>query len=187
MISLRLSHSEASHRPQPPVEALHALGETAAWCTLHSLGTDSIRSSLLDPHSSLSIATLNELGIDAFVKAKRESYKEAVESIRRKRSGLLRETKAQPFEPAETQKLGKLLLYEAMETVSDGAAEASSHGFFDMEDAPPWDTWFWHKGGTIFCWVPNSLVSDVQAGIDANPVDCIRWANWAALGSLINR
>jgi hypothetical protein len=187
MISLGLSHAEASDRPQPPVEVTRALGEAAAWCTLHPLGTDNLRSSLLDPHSSLTVPTLNELGIDAFVKAKRESYKQAVESIQRKRSEWLRKAKSRPFEPTETQSLGRLLLYEAMETVSDGAAEASSHSFYDVEDAPPWDTWFWYKDGTIFCWVPDALVSDAQAGIDANPVDCIHWANWSALGSLINR
>ena len=81
--------------------------------------------------------------------------------------------------------MGKLLLYEFMETVSDGAAAISSRGFFDVEDAPPWDTWFWYAGGTIFCWVPNLLVIDAQAGIDANPVDCIRWAVWSKLPALL--
>ncbi len=187
MISLGLSNPEMSDSLQPSVEVTRVLGETAAWCTLHPLRSGSLRSLLLDPRSILSIPTFNELGIDAFVKAKHESYRQAVESIQRKRSDLLREAKAQPIEAAGTQSLGKLLLYEAMETVSDGAAEASSHGFFDMEDAPPSDTWFWYKDGTIFCWVPDSLVTDAQAGIDANPVDCIRWANWSALSSLINR
>ena len=187
MISLGLSDPEMSDSPQPPVEVTRTLGETAAWCTLHLRQADGLRSSFLDPHSILSVPALNELGIDAFVKVKRESYRQAVESIQRKRSELLREAKAQPLEAAETQSLGRLLLYEAMETVSDGAAEASSLGFFDMEDAPPWDTWFWHKDGTIFCWVPDSLVTNAQAGIDANAVDCIRWANWSALSSLANR
>ena len=132
------------------------------------------------------VPSLNELGIDAFVKVKRDSYRQASESIRQKRSEILRDASTGPVDPVEAQALGRLLLYEAMETVSDGAAEASSHGFFDMEDAPPWDTWFWHKDGTIFCWVPDSLVSDVQAGIDANPVDCIHWASWSALSKLIN-
>jgi len=187
MISLGLSHAEASDGPQPPVEVIRALGEAAAWCALHPLGTDKLRSSLLDPRTSLSVPTLNELGIDAFVKAKRESYKQAVASIQRKRSEWLREAEARPLELTETQRLGRLLLYEAMETVSDGAAEASSRSFYDVEDAPPWDTWFWYKDDTIFCWVPDALVSDAQAGIDANPVDCIHWANWSALGALINR
>lgn len=187
MISLGHSHPEMSDSPQSPIEVTRALGETAAWCTLDLRGADSLRNSLLDPRSILSIPTLNEVGIDAFAQAKRKSYRQAVESVQRKRSELLREAKAQSFEAAETQSLGRLLLYEAMETVSAGAAEACSHGFFDMEDAPLWNTWLWHKDGTIFCWVPDSLVTDAQAGIDANPVDCIHRANWSALSLLVNR
>lgn len=185
MISLGLSNSETSGHSQPHFEALRALGEAAVWCTRHPLRADGLRSLMLDPHSILSVPPLSELGIDAFVKAKRDSYQQAAESIKRKRSEFLRDATTQPLEPAKAQTIGRLLLYEAMETVSDGAAEASSHGFFDVEDAPPWDTWFWHEDGRIFCWVPESLVSDAQAGIDANPVDCVRWANWSALSALI--
>ena len=181
MISLGLSSSEKSGCSEPPVAALRALGETAAWCTRHPLRPEGLRSSALDPRSILSVPVFNELGIDAFVKVTRDSYQQATESINRRRSELLRDAATQPVEPADAQMRGRLLLYEAMETVSDGAAEASSHGFFDIEDAPPWDTWFWHREGTIFCWVPESLVSSAQAGIGENPVDCIHWANWSAL------
>ncbi len=141
---------------------------------------------MLDPSAILSIPALNELGLDAFVKAKRGSYQHAIESIKRKRSELLPDAMAQSVEAAVAQLQGRLLLYDPLETVSDGAAEAASHGFFDVEDAPPWDTWFWLKEGTIFCWVPQSLISDAQAGIDANPVECIRWADWSKLAALIN-
>jgi len=82
---------------------------------------------------------------------------------------------------AMAQSQGRLLLYEPLETVDDGAAAVSSQGFFDVEDAPPWDTWFVYSGGSIFCWVPNSLVKKAQAGIDANPVDCIHWCDWSRL------
>jgi len=63
-----------------------------------------------------------------------------------------------------------------METVDCGAAEAISHGFFDLHDSPPWDTWFWYSEGTILAWVPEGFLNRAQAGIDANPVDCIHWA-----------
>ena len=186
MISLRLSTSETSDRPQAPVEVLRALGETAAWCTRQPRRANRLRSSMLDPQSVLRVPALHELGIDAFVQVKRDSYQQAVESIKQKRSEFLRDATTHPVEPVEAQALGRLLLYESMESVWDGAAEASSHGFFDIEDAPPWDTWFWHKDGTIFCWVPKSLAADAQAGIDANPVDCIHWANWSAFSTLIS-
>jgi hypothetical protein len=187
MISLGFTNSGTGRQSQPPVEVLRAIGETTAWCTHRLLRADDLRSSTLDPSPTLGVPSFKELGIDAFVKAKRDSYQRATESIKRKRSEVLCNAATPTVEPAEAQALGRLLLYEAMETVSDGAAEASSHGFFDIEDAPPWDTWFWYKEGTIFCWVPESLVSDAQAGIDVNPVDCIRWANWSALSALINR
>ena len=187
MISLGLSNSGIGRNSQPPVEVLDAIGQTAAWCTYCSLRADGLRNSSLDPSPALNVPTLDELGIDAFVTAKRDSYQRATESIRRKRFELLRGVATQPVKLVEVQVLGRLLLYEPMETVSDGAAEASSRGFFDAEDAPPWDTWFWLKESTIFCWVPESLISDAQAGIDANPVDCIRWADWSKLSALINR
>jgi hypothetical protein len=75
----------------------------------------------------------------------------------------------------------KLLLYFPLETVHDGAAEAASRGFYDIEDAPPWDTWFLYENDAVFCCVPEPAISAAQAGIDANPVDCIHWANWSEL------
>lgn len=186
MISLGLSNSVTGRNSQPPVEVVHAIGETAAWCTYCPFRADDLRSSSLDPSHALSVPTLDELGIDAFVTAKRDSYQGATELIKRNRFEWLRDAATQPVKLAEAQVLGRLLLYEPMETVSDGAAEALSRGFFDAEDAPPWDTWFWLKERTIFCWVPESLISDAQAGIDANPVDCIRWADWSELSTLIN-
>jgi hypothetical protein len=76
---------------------------------------------------------------------------------------------------------GRLLLYEPLETVTDGASDSSSRGFFDIEDAPPWDMWFLYSRGSIFSWVPEALAQDAQAGIDANPVDCIHWCHWPKL------
>jgi hypothetical protein len=131
MISLGLSSSGTGRNSQPPVEVLHAIGETAAWCTHCSLRADGLRSSSLDPSPALNVPTLDELGVDAFVTAKRDSYQRATESIKRKRFELLRDAATQPVKLAEAQVLGRLVLYEPMETVSDGAAEAASRGFFD--------------------------------------------------------
>src|SRR5271163_2440722 len=36
---------------------------------------------------------------------------------------------------------GRFLLYVPEENCSDGASEHASTGFFDEDDAPPWDTW----------------------------------------------
>jgi hypothetical protein len=70
---------------------------------------------------------------------------------------------------------GRLLHYDPRENVSDGASRYASNGFFDPNDAPPWDTWVDYSDGTLTSWVPDLLVPLAQAGIDANVVDCIGW------------
>jgi hypothetical protein len=70
---------------------------------------------------------------------------------------------------------GKFLLYVPEENVSDGASELFSLGFFDENDAPPWDTWVAFSKNTLLSWVPSELVHLVQHGIDVNAVDCIHW------------
>jgi hypothetical protein len=71
---------------------------------------------------------------------------------------------------------GRLLVYEPSENVSDGASRYASQGFYDPSDAPPWDSWVHYSDGSLICWVPAVLIPLCQSGIDANPVDCIRWA-----------
>ncbi len=70
---------------------------------------------------------------------------------------------------------GRLLHYEPYENLADGASEYSSNGFFDVHDAPPWDTWISFDGRRLVSWVPAVLIPLAQAGLDANAVDCIRW------------
>jgi hypothetical protein len=74
------------------------------------------------------------------------------------------------------------LRYAPDETVSDGASEEVTHGFFNIEEEPPWDLWLgwvveksgW-PWGYLVCWIPPTFVETVQDGIDVNPVDCIGW------------
>jgi hypothetical protein len=37
--------------------------------------------------------------------------------------------------------------------------------------------WVSYDRGELISWVPNALISLAQEGIDANPVDCIHWAD----------
>lgn len=90
------------------------------------------------------------------------------------------------FESIDVLSKSKLLTYEPLETVDDGAAEASSMGFYDVHDAPPWDCWFLYGDHAVFCCVPEFAISHAQNGIDANPVDCIRWADWSRLARIEN-
>jgi hypothetical protein len=79
---------------------------------------------------------------------------------------------------------GRLLAYFPDDELSDGAAEAETRGFFDVNNAPPWDTWvalFRDEGGDVstsdclVSWVPGTLVKSVDRGIFVNPEGCIRW------------
>jgi hypothetical protein len=70
---------------------------------------------------------------------------------------------------------GRLLLYSPSENLACGAAEASSNGFFDVNNIPPWDIWVDFSEGTLVSWVPPALIDVAQMGIYVNPEECIRW------------
>lgn len=164
-----------------------ALVETSAWCSLKKTLSHDLRSPEIDPSTSLEFRDWSaaQESIHAWGQAKQENYRLAVLQLTQRRSDLLRERNVSISNGyKKIQVAGRLLLYFPRETVSDGAAEESSRKFFDIEDAPPWDTWFWNSNGTILSWVPEDFISRSQAGIDANPVDCIHWADWQQLPRL---
>jgi hypothetical protein len=72
---------------------------------------------------------------------------------------------------------GRILLYAGDENVCDGASKYSSKGYFDAADAPPWDSWVCFDGIYLVCWVPPVFLGPANAGIDVNPVECIKWAD----------
>jgi hypothetical protein len=172
---------EIVERRDPSSAVLQALSETVAWCLSKSLQSGQLRSRELDPSAILKVPSLDEVGVDVLLQKMRESYQRAIYEINEARSILIRDTNIKTADRALAQSRGKLLLYHPLETVTDGAAASSSRGFFDISDAPPWDTWFLYSGDTIFSWVPESWVPNAQAGIDANPVDCIHWCAWSKL------
>jgi hypothetical protein len=79
---------------------------------------------------------------------------------------------------------GRLMVYFPDAELSDGAAEIESRGFFDVSNAPPWDTWIAlcrddradiSSRDHVVSWVPKELVELADRGIDVNPEQCIRW------------
>ncbi len=103
---------------------------------------------------------------------------EVVSSVVLRRSQLL-SSETNPAEGKSDSDLrgGRLLLYAPDENLADGAAKYSSYGFFDVDNAPPWDAWLAFSRGTLLSWVPPQLLTLVQSGIDVNPECCIRWMN----------
>jgi hypothetical protein len=162
---------------------LRSVSEAATWCSHQPSSGNQFRSPELNPSAFLDIPSFSHSSesIEARIDKKQDSYRQAISWINQTRSELLKKAGIATSDAADALSKSKLLLYEPLETVSDGAAEAGSLGFYDLEDAPPWDTWFLYAGNAIFCYVPESAISAAQDGIDANPVDCIHWANWFEL------
>jgi hypothetical protein len=168
-------------RREPSSVVLKALSETVSWCLNRSLQSNRLRSPELDPSAILKFPSSAEVDVEVLIQTMRERYRRAIHAINEMRSTLVRDAKMEIADPAFARSKGKLLLYEPLETVEDGAAASGSRDFFDMRDAPPWDTWFLSSGDAILSWVPESVIPNAQAGIDANPVDCIHWCDWSEL------
>jgi hypothetical protein len=71
---------------------------------------------------------------------------------------------------------GRIVAFQPGETLSDGAADAVTAGFFDLNNTPPWDTWVGFREGTLYAWIPQALEIVVQEAIEVNPEQCLKWA-----------
>ena len=161
-------------------EILQAISEVVTWCS-----GKPFRSHELDPSAILDIPDYSHAeSIEAWIVKKRDCYRRATSWINQTRTELLKTASIQTVEAGEALSKSKLLIYEPLETVDDGAAEAASVGFYDVHDAPPWDTWILHVDHAVLCCVPDFAIGRAQDGIDANPVDCIHWADWSRLARI---
>jgi hypothetical protein len=87
---------------------------------------------------------------------------------------------------------GRLVAYFPSFNLADGWAETQSKGFLDVDNIPPYDTWVWwvrsvsrveyadHRtseleASYLVAWVPPDFIELADAGVRANPEDCIRW------------
>jgi hypothetical protein len=183
---LGLFTADLQREPSPAV--LRSISEAATWCSYWRVSGNPFRSPELDPFAILDIPDFSHDSetIEAWIHKKADSYRRAISWINQTRSELLKNSGIATSDAVDALSKNKLLLYEPLETVSDWAAQEASLGFYDVEDAPPWDTWFLYAGNTVFCCVPESAISSAQAGIDANPVDCIHWAKWSELARRSN-
>jgi hypothetical protein len=83
---------------------------------------------------------------------------------------------------------GRLLVYFPDLDLACGAAEAESAGYFDLDNAPAWDTWVAmlqddaetrRDTPYLVAWVPAELVALADRGIHVNPEECIQWLDHA--------
>ena len=145
------------------------LAETEAWCEPRARASDhaaSLRSDSLRPR-------VLEVDRSRIVRSVADA---------RAQSLLVQNARGDPI--ASGLAGGRLLAYFPDAELSDGAAEVETRGFFDINNAPPWDTWvalFRDEGrdlstrDCVVSWVPERLVLLVDRGIFVNPEQCIRW------------
>lgn len=79
---------------------------------------------------------------------------------------------------------GKLLVYFPEINLACGAAEDESHGFFDVQNVPAWDTWIAYVeeetnqscyGSYLIAWIPPEFIELSSGGINCNPEECLVW------------
>ena len=107
--------------------------------------------------------------------AAREKSNEIVKRVVSLRAETLRGQNRSAL-PTNELEGGKLLVFSPEETLSDGAARYASKGFFDDDNVPAWDTWVAHVENYVVSWIPPQLIELVDAGVNANPEQCICWA-----------
>lgn len=80
---------------------------------------------------------------------------------------------------------GMLLVYFPTPPHSRGAARAASQGYFDGQDAPPWDTWIAYLEETgrsyLVSWVPQQAITAVNDALEISP-GSLAWLESAAVG-----
>lgn len=153
------------------------LAETIAWCAP--------RAQLADAKQSL-----RSVELQPWVLAPDRAT--TVSDIAERRARCIR-TKPSPVTRYVDLLGGRLLVYFPDANLADGAAEVQSHGFFDVDNTPPWDTWVAlgvdaesqavSYKAYVIAWVPPMLVDLANSGIEVNPEACICWLEDADIGA----
>jgi hypothetical protein len=167
------------------------LEETIVWCTSQDWSADpaeGLRTAFFRP----SKYRLKDHYDDILLGQTPPQRQHLVEQVAEARVTLLEKHGIARFSCENPLRGGRLLAFTPDGTLQDGAANIATDGFLDDDNIPPWDTWIWYVtndpvskpefwSGTVtdsylLSWVPESLIKVVNAGMDVNPEDCIRWA-----------
>ena len=178
---------------------LHAfwqrLTETIAWCT--PLATpERVNPALAKwaeqqrveqrPKTLASLLRSPQLDAPSLTNATSFAEQQAiVDQVAHQRAKLLREQGIYPRDMTPDLAGGRLLLHDPYNTDSSGGSWGCSGAFFDVDDAPPWDTWITfvreeHPGPEwntfVVAWIPATLLAVAQRGIEYCAVPCTDWA-----------
>jgi len=120
-----------------------------------------------------------------------EVLNEVVEEVARRRADQLKQRNSYPLAPAQHLAGGRLLCYAPYENLAEGVEEQETHGYFDVNAVPPWDTWLcfaiqqareqnrlyrWHDTYLI-SWVHPELVDIVDKGaVATSTTHALEWA-----------
>jgi hypothetical protein len=187
---------------QPPSveEFRQCLTETVAWCAARvsadapetCLRSAALQSGdLVEPPVMIAnpkwwlLPKQRQRKIRSEAKVERQNI---VAALAQKRAELLRHEGSFPDEPLHDLAGGRLLVYAPSEQFADGLAELETAGFFDIYNAPAWDTWICYiqdqeqpnsySGDCrafLISWVPPAFINLAAEGIFVNPEESIHW------------
>ncbi len=165
------------------------LAETIQWCAIHGQVSEP-KTSLRSP--SLRPASLVTRGKDPieYKWVSREGCESVVTDLCARRSDWLRQYRDVGFLPTVSPSSGRVLVWEVGCSLREGCPEDETSGFFDFDEAPPWDTWFAAIGESpfrpnrqpfgwpyILSWIPAEFVELADRGVRVSVCDCIWWAD----------
>lgn len=120
-----------------------------------------------------------------------EDKDQVVENLTAKRSAMLRAAHVDLIPVERLVDYGRIMFFEANETVVDGAPEDASAYFIDIGDAPPWDAWiaterqlfnidFWAydlklTDKMLVAWIPKLQYFYAQQAVEVACIDNFEW------------
>jgi hypothetical protein len=162
-----------------PPEVAQRLAETIAWCSRNAraenAGASTRTASLRPPVMALRGYDL----LERLLKVPDETQAAVKFVCDARRCELAR--LSIPVGPVNSDLAGGRILFTTIDTDSCEAAIDPSNGYYDENDLPGWDTWFYHRAtdrpwGAIYCWVPAHLVELADHGLEVIPVMSVEWA-----------
>jgi hypothetical protein len=155
------------------------LAETVAWCNLHAR-VDDAGASTRSPALCPPVMALPEPQRLSWLLDKPGEPQAAVEFVCQARRRELARLGI-PVAPVGPDIANGRVLFTTIDTDSCAAATDPSNGYYDEDDLPGWDTWFWHRTtnrpwGAIYCWVPARLIELASSGMYVIPVQIVEWA-----------